>query len=260
MLLVLSLIFAAITKRAQIPFSSWLPAAIAAPTPVRALVHSSTLVTAGVYLLIRLHLFLRSFSVYLNTVLVISCLTLFMAGIRALGEFDIKKVVALSTLRQLGVILFSIGLDFPLLAFFHLITHALFKALLFICVGTLINSHIHCQDLRIIGNLVFQIPSILSCLNVANIALCGLPFLSGFYSKDLIMEVLIYNSYSFFLVLGFIVGVLFTTIYSFRLIYTTVIRVRRGFTRQLVEDGIKDSSIAGVFISLRVIFCGCILN
>lgn len=74
----------------------------------------------------------------------------------------------------------------------------------------------HCQDLRIIGNLVFQIPSILSCLNVANIALCGLPFLSGFYSKDLIMEVLIYNSYSFFLVLGFIVGVLFTTIYSFR--------------------------------------------
>ena len=135
LLLVLSLIFAAITKRAQIPFSSWLPAAIAAPTPVRALVHSSTLVTAGIYLLIRLHSFLRSFSVYLNTVLVISCLTLFMAGIRALGEFDIKKVVALSTLRQLGVILFSIGLDFPLLAFFHLITHALFSApfYLFVC-------------------------------------------------------------------------------------------------------------------------------
>merc|ERR1712141_572349 len=126
LLLVLSLIFAAITKRAQIPFSSWLPAAIAAPTPVRALVHSSTLVTAGVYLLIRLHPFLRRFSIYLNVVLIISCLTLFIAGIRALGEFDVKKVVALSTLRQLGVIIFSIGLDFPLLAFFHLINNRLY--------------------------------------------------------------------------------------------------------------------------------------
>lgn len=171
-----------------------------------------------------------------------------------------KKVVALSTLRQLGVIIFSIGLDFPLLAFFHLITHALFKALLFICVGTLINTHIHCQDLRTIGNLVFQVPSILSCLNVANIALCGLPFLSGFYSKDLIMEVLMHNSYSFFLVMGFIVGVLFTTIYSFRLIYITTISISRGFVRQLVEDGVKDSSLAGVLISLSVVFCGCILN
>jgi len=188
-MLVLSLIFAAITKRAQIPFSRWLPAAIAAPTPVRALVHSSTLVTAGVYLLIRLHPFLSGFSFYLNTVLVISCLTLVIAGISALREFDIKKVVALSTLSQLGVIIFSIGLDFPILAFFHLITHALFKALLFICVGVLINRHIHCQDLRMMGNLVNQVPATISCLNIANFALCGLPFLSGFYSKDLIIEV-----------------------------------------------------------------------
>jgi len=260
MLLVLSIILAAMTKSAQIPFSSWLPAAIAAPTPVSALVHSSTLVTAGVYLLIRLHPFLSKFSFYLNMVLIISCITLFMAGMSAICEFDIKKVVALSTLSQLGVIMFSIGVDFPILAFFHLITHALFKALLFICVGTLINRHIHNQDVRIMGNLVFQSPFILSCLSVSNISLCGLPFLSGFYSKDLIVEAFLYRSYSLFLCFGFIIGILFTVLYRFRLTYITIIRFSSGFMLQLVEDRIKDVSFCGFIMCIRVIISGCVLN
>lgn len=222
--------------------------------------HSSTLVTAGVYLLIRLHPFLSRFSFYLNIVLVISCLTLVIAGVSALREFDIKKVVALSTLSQLGVIMFSIGLDFPLLAFFHLITHALFKALLFICVGVLINSHRHCQDLRIIGNLVNQVPATIACLNIANFALCGLPFLSGFYSKDLIIEVFWYNSFCFFLLVGFILGIIFTTIYSFRLSFIMSVNIAMGLKCQLIEDSIKDRMRASILISHIVIFCGRILN
>jgi NADH-ubiquinone oxidoreductase chain 5 len=139
---------AAITKRAQIPFSRWLPAAMAAPTPVSALVHSSTLVTAGVFLLIRFYPFLRSTTWFNQLLLLIAVTTTTMAGLRAITECDIKKIIALSTLRQLGIIIAAIGLGMVTLAYFHIVTHALFKALLFICAGTLINRHIHSQDLR----------------------------------------------------------------------------------------------------------------
>merc|ERR1719309_1055366 len=125
-------LLARITKRAQVPFSAWLPAAMAAPTPVSALVHSSTLVTAGVYLLIRFNLFLE-WGGARNFLLGIGLITTTMAGLAAVFELDIKKVIALSTLRQLGIIFFSLGIRYPFLAFFHLISHAYFKAILFIC-------------------------------------------------------------------------------------------------------------------------------
>jgi len=233
---------------------------MAAPTPVRALVHSSTLVTAGVYLLIRLHIFLRRFSFYLNIVLMISCATLFIAGIRAVREFDLKKVIALSTLSQLGLMIFSIGLDLPILSFFHLITHALFKALLFICAGVLISRHLHGQDIRIIGNMVYQSPLILCCLNTCNRALCGLPFLSGFYSKDLIIESIFYSSYSIILFIGFIGGFFFTVMYRFRLTYIALISFRSGFVLQIVEGNKKDVSLCRIFITVGVISGGCLLN
>jgi NADH-ubiquinone oxidoreductase chain 5 len=179
---------AAITKSAQIPFSRWLPAAIAAPTPVSALVHSSTLVTAGVFIIIRFYPFLSSINYFTTAMLAVAISTILIAGLRATTECDIKKIIALSTLRQLGIIITRIGLRIPHLAFFHIITHALFKALLFICAGSFINQHLHSQDLRWIGNLTKQIPVAMSCITIANMALCGFPFIAGFYSKDIIME------------------------------------------------------------------------
>lgn len=213
---VLTIIVAGCTKRAQIPFSSWLPAAMAAPTPVSALVHSSTLVTAGVFLLIRFYPFLHLF-IYFNSILLfISVSTIFMAGIRATTECDIKKIIALSTLRQLGVIICSLGLNSPTIALFHIITHALFKALLFICAGQLIADHIHGQDLRWMGNLRSQNPVATSSILIANIALCGLPFLAGFYSKDLIIEYILTGGFNLLIVSLSLIAVGFTAFYSIR--------------------------------------------
>ena len=147
-LIIIFIMTAGMTKRAQIPFSSWLPAAIVAPTPVSALVHSSTLVTAGVFLLIRFYPFLSGLPIF-NFILLFSAVsTILIAGIRAATECDIKKIIALSTLSQLGIIIASLGLGAPNLALFHIITHAIFKALLFICAGEIIALHSHGQDLR----------------------------------------------------------------------------------------------------------------
>lgn len=149
----LILVLGTFTKRAQIPFSAWLPAAIAAPTPVSSLVHSSTLVTAGVYLLIRYNFWFSNnrFYLYLGFA---GILTTFLARIAALIETDLKKIVALSTLRQLGFIVSYLGFRVPKLRFVHLIAHAFFKALMFIGTGRIIHSANHGQDLRFIGSSV----------------------------------------------------------------------------------------------------------
>lgn len=209
-------VLAAITKSAQIPFSSWLPAAIAAPTPVSALVHSSTLVTAGVYLLIRFNILLID-SIIGQILLLISGLTIFIAGLGANFEFDLKKIIALSTLSQLGLIIRILAIGYPKLAFFHLLTHALFKALLFLCAGAIIHNINNFQDIRYIGGFRNSIPLTSSCFNVANLALCGIPFLAGFYSKDLILELVSYSyiniiSFFFFFFFDRINSMLFFTI------------------------------------------------
>nr|YP_010620961.1 NADH dehydrogenase subunit 5 [Hebardina concinna]WAX39305.1 NADH dehydrogenase subunit 5 [Hebardina concinna] len=213
-------VLAAMTKSAQIPFSSWLPAAMAAPTPVSALVHSSTLVTAGVFLLIR---FMPVFMDWLNIILLlISGLTMFMAGLGANFEYDLKKIIALSTLSQLGLMMSILSMGFSLLAFFHLLTHALFKALLFMCAGMVIHVMKDSQDIRYMGNLSFQLPLTSSCLCISNFALCGMPFLAGFYSKDLILEMVslsYINIFGFFL---FFFSTGLTVCYSFRLFYYTL--------------------------------------
>nr|YP_009236430.1 NADH dehydrogenase subunit 5 [Lucilia coeruleiviridis]AMH85559.1 NADH dehydrogenase subunit 5 [Lucilia coeruleiviridis] len=219
MMIVGSLVMlAAMTKSAQIPFSSWLPAAMAAPTPVSALVHSSTLVTAGVYLLIRFNILLST-SWLGNLLLLLSGLTMFMAGLGANYEFDLKKIIALSTLSQLGLMMSILSMGYYKLAFFHLLTHALFKALLFMCAGAIIHNMNNSQDIRLMGSLSLMMPLTSSCFNVANLALCGMPFLAGFYSKDLILETVslsYINMFSFFLYF-FSTGL--TVCYSFRLVY-----------------------------------------
>lgn len=214
-------ILAAITKRAQIPFSSWLPAAIAAPTPVSALVHSSTLVTAGVYLLIRFNILLR-ISWLGNLLLLLSGLTMFIAGLGANYEFDLKKIIALSTLSQLGLIIRILSIGFYKLAFFHLLTHALFKALLFICAGAIIHNINNTQDIRLIGRLSLIIPITSSCFNVANLALCGIPFLAGFYSKDIILEIVSFSYINFFSFFLYFFSTGLTVCYSFRLVYYSI--------------------------------------
>lgn len=213
---------AAITKSAQIPFSRWLPAAIAAPTPVSALVHSSTLVTAGVFLLIRFYPFLHSCPIFNICILIIAVRTIVIAGLSAITECDIKKIIALSTLRQLGIIITSIGLNLPHLAFFHIVTHALFKSLLFVCAGSFINSHHHSQDLRWIGNLRIQIPVACACITLANLALCGFPFLAGFYSKDLIMEAALNSPNNLFMVILAMLRLGLTSFYTIRFSLVTM--------------------------------------
>nr|QOL00537.1 NADH dehydrogenase subunit 5 [Atlanticus sinensis] len=212
------IILAAMTKSAQIPFSSWLPAAMAAPTPVSALVHSSTLVTAGVYLLIR---FNSAFAdMWLSKFLLLMAgLTMFMAGLGANFEYDLKSIIALSTLSQLGLMMSILAMGFPKLAFFHLLTHALFKALLFMCAGSLIHNMKDSQDIRFMGNICSQMPLTATCFHISNLALCGMPFLAGFYSKDLILEIVslsYINMFSFFLYF-FSTGL--TVCYSLRLVY-----------------------------------------
>uniref|UniRef100_A0AAU7VAG8 NADH-ubiquinone oxidoreductase chain 5 n=1 Tax=Stenopsocus maximalis TaxID=3074943 RepID=A0AAU7VAG8_9NEOP len=216
------IIIAAMTKSAQIPFSSWLPAAMAAPTPVSALVHSSTLVTAGVYLLIRFN------EVFINyylcqILLLISVLTMFMSGLGAIFEHDLKKIIALSTLSQLGLMISSLCLGFTEFAFFHLLTHALFKSLLFMCAGYIIHGMNDCQDIRYMGNIVTQSPLLSIYFTVSNLSLCGMPFLAGFYSKDIILEMILMSNANLVIVFLYFIATFFTVVYTFRLIYFSMV-------------------------------------
>nr|YP_009560922.1 NADH dehydrogenase subunit 5 [Trouessartia rubecula]QAB47274.1 NADH dehydrogenase subunit 5 [Trouessartia rubecula] len=201
------------TKSAQMPFSSWLPAAMAAPTPVSSLVHSSTLVTAGVFLLIRFNYLLESVFFFL---MVFSLLTMMLAGIFAVYELDFKKVVAMSTLSQLGFMIFSISLGNWLLGFLHVIFHAFFKSCLFLSTGNLMHFILGNQDSRLFGNFFMSFFSKLffcmSCLS-----LMGFPFSLGFYSKDLILGSSMFFSGSL-LVFCFCLSCCFTVSYSLRLL------------------------------------------
>lgn len=210
------IILAGFTKRAQIPFSSWLPAAIAAPTPVSALVHSSTLVTAGVYLIIRFRNIIQNISL-INLFILLSVITIIISGIGANFEFDLKKIIALSTLRQLGIIITILIFGYPILSFFHLIIHALFKASLFLCAGIIIHIFNNNQDIRIIGCLCYQMPMTMTLMNIANLSLCGIPFISGFYSKDLIIESICFNNINFAIIILIYIGIGLTSFYSMRL-------------------------------------------
>nr|ATL58856.1 NADH dehydrogenase subunit 5 [Apatura laverna] len=213
----LLIILASMTKSAQIPFSSWLPAAMAAPTPVSALVHSSTLVTAGVYLLIRFNVLLVDM-IFFKVLLLISGLTMFMAGICANYEYDLKKIIALSTLSQLGLMMSILSMGFGDLAFFHLLTHAMFKALLFMCAGLIIHLMNDNQDIRIMGGISLYIPLTSLCMNISNLALCGIPFLAGFYSKDMILELVSMSNLNLLVYYLYYISTGLTMFYTIRLL------------------------------------------
>jgi NADH-ubiquinone oxidoreductase chain 5 len=191
LLLRVFLLIGCFTKRAQFPFIRWLPAAMAAPTPVSALVHSSTLVTAGVYLIIRFFRVILDNKFTIFIVALISRLTILISALRAIFETDFKKIIALSTLRQLGFIIFRLSQIIKVCRFFHLITHAIFKSLLFICAGAVIIYRGHNQDIRALPKFIRSI--VQRCFVIARIALIRTPFLVGFYSKDLILEIFFQN-------------------------------------------------------------------
>nr|YP_010946603.1 NADH dehydrogenase subunit 5 [Margattea spinosa]WGO57321.1 NADH dehydrogenase subunit 5 [Margattea spinosa] len=251
-------VLAAMTSSAQIPFSAWLPAAMAAPTPVSALVHSSTLVTAGVYLLIR---FGVAFSSSLNSILLfIGVLTMFMAGIGANYEFDLKKIIALSTLSQLGLMMSILSLGFYKLAFFHLLMHALFKALLFMCAGVIIHFMGDSQDIRCMGSLSFQMPFTSSCLMVSNFSLCGMPFLAGFYSKDLILEMVSMCNLNMFMFFLFYMSTGLTVCYSVRLFYYTLYGSMNMMTFFNVNEDNKNMMAGMNVLLIMVIFGGALMS
>lgn len=211
-LLLLLLILTRITKRAQIPFCAWLPAAMAAPTPVSALVHSSTLVTAGVYLIIRYNQNRPSLFI-----LIIGIITTILAGINACNGFDFKKLIALSTLRQLGLMFIALGLGNYKLALYHLVAHGLVKALLFFSAGLVIHQTKRNQDLRVITGVMQLLPLTSTCIILTSFVLSGLPFMTCFFSKEVIINQNFIKR--FWIILRIYVAASLTINYSLRLIY-----------------------------------------
>nr|YP_010734648.1 NADH dehydrogenase subunit 5 [Chorthippus qingzangensis]WEH01529.1 NADH dehydrogenase subunit 5 [Chorthippus qingzangensis] len=253
------IILASMTKSAQIPFSSWLPAAMAAPTPVSALVHSSTLVTAGVYLLIRFSpmLVVYNFGWFL---LLIGCMTMFMAGFGANFEFDLKSIIALSTLSQLGLMMSILSMGYLKLAFFHLLSHALFKALLFMCAGSMIHNLKDSQDIRFMGSIVNFMPLTSVCFNVSSLSLCGIPFLAGFYSKDLILEMVCLSWINCLIFFLYFISTGLTASYSFRLFYYSMSGDNNFYSSFSFNDSSYFISFGMLSLLFVAVFGGSLLS
>ena len=230
----LFLFFGSITKSAQVPFSAWLPAAIAAPTPVSSLVHSSTLVTAGVYVLIRFNYLFIYFT--LNYLKFFFIFTMLIAGLCAVLEKDFKKIVAISTLRQLGMIIFILSVGGWILSFLHMIIHAFFKSMLFLRTGSLIGQIAGGQDSRFYGGSSLNYRSFIY-FRVRSLCLAGFPFFLGFYSKDFIISSSsVIEGYIYFMI--FLVGCLTTVMYRIRLIWSSYMLIFKynGFHSSLEEN------------------------
>nr|YP_010148415.1 NADH dehydrogenase subunit 5 [Analcellicampa danfengensis]QQV69254.1 NADH dehydrogenase subunit 5 [Analcellicampa danfengensis] len=258
MIILIFILLASFTKSAQIPFSSWLPAAMAAPTPVSSLVHSSTLVTAGVYLLIRFENLFNEDMIF--WFLLFSLMTMFMSGLNANFEYDLKKIIALSTLSQLGLMMSILFLGFSEFAFFHLLTHALFKALLFMCAGAMIHNLMDFQDIRYMGSISIQMPMVSICFNFSNLALCGFPFLAGFYSKDMILEKFFLMDFNFFMFFMFFISTLFTVMYTFRLIFFSMVMNYNMSSLNFMSDKLWELNKSLLGLLLLVIIGGCYLS
>ena len=218
-LLILMLLVTFITKRAIYPFSPWLPLAMAAPTPISALVHSSTLVTAGLFLIIRYNYLILSSYWVIKGFLLLSIFTSLYAGLNTIFEKDLKKLIALSTLRHLGFIGIAISVGLLPLAFFHLLVHALFKSLLFISMGDILINLSHSQDIRFLSKGGVYTPFSSFIILVSLLNLLGLPFIGGFFSKDLVLEILNYSSLSWFILFIVYVNVGLTYFYTYQLFF-----------------------------------------
>ena len=214
------LFIGAMGKSAQVGLHTWLPDAMEGPTPVSALLHAATMVTAGVFLLIRCSfLFEHSVSI-LIWVSVIGAITALLCSLIAVFQFDVKKIIAYSTCSQLGYMFFSCGLSNYQVALFHLFNHAFFKALLFLGAGCIISALMDEQDIRKMGSLASDLPLTYISIIIGSLAITGFPFLAGFYSKDLVLEIALtrYVLDAFFIYLMGLLAAFFTALYSIRLL------------------------------------------
>ena len=226
----LLLLMGAMAKSAQIPLHSWLPGSMEAPTPVSALLHAATLVTAGLYLLIRSSAILEFSPTALLVITLIGASTAFFAATCGLVQNDLKRIIAFSTISQLGYMVMAVGLSQYNVALMHVVNHAFFKALLFLGAGAVIHSFADEQDIRKMGGLIKFLPFTYTTMLVGSLSLLATPWLTGFYSKDLIIE-LAYGQYSFSGVYAYILGSLtagLTAFYSFRLISLVFLTVPNG--------------------------------
>jgi len=244
------LLIGAMAKSSQVGLHIWLPMAMEGPTPVSALIHAATMVTAGVYLLIRSSPLIEYSSTVLLICLWLGAVTTVFSSLIGLFQQDIKKIIAYSTMSQLGMMVIAIGLSSYNVAIFHLINHAFYKGLLFLGAGAVIHAVVDNQDLRKYGGLISFLPLTYSVILIASLSLVAFPFMTGFYSKDFILESA-YGQYHFSSIDVYVIaviGAIFTTLYSVKVIYLTFLSTPNGS-----KNYYKNAHESDIFISLPLV-------